>query len=134
MDEKDSNRVEIAKKYLSNESTALKDWYREYRSIQTGVPGGEISVVNIPKIQESFDEWFDTTKEDLYRIICVEWNYPEKRKRDEYKETVLYVIALADFLIAKQTNVPSPLALASLLVMKGLDNFCASGGVKTSVS
>lgn len=119
-----NKKLELATQYLSNEEQALREWYKDYRSQETGLPGTEISFPDAAKIAETFDEWFASTKDFLVTLICVEWDYPRKRKSDEYKAAATYVVALAEFFVAQHTKIPSPIALASLLVVKGLDNLC----------
>ncbi len=120
----EEKNIELAKKYLEQDSLALADWYREYKTMETGIPGSEVSFPNRAKIEQTFDEWFDQSKEQLFQIICVEWGYCEKRSKPEFQSSVSFVVAIADFLIAKYTNFPSPLALSAVLVAKGLDKLC----------
>jgi hypothetical protein len=117
-------QIDLTNKYLSQESLAFRDWYKEYKTQETGIPGTEVSLANVDKIEKTFDDWFESSKEQLHQIICIEWNYPAKKNLPEIQESVSFVMALADFFITKHTHFPSPLALATLLFMRGLDNLC----------
>lgn len=118
------SRVTAVRGYFQNEKTALRDWYREYKIQETGIPGSEVSFPTQGKIKQSFEDWLEQSRDHLTQLVCVEWNYPEKSEDPVLKESVAFAVALADFFITKKTNFPSPLALASLLVMRGLDQLC----------
>ena len=114
----------LAEKYLAKESLALQEWYQEFQTQETGVPGPEVSSPNLEKIKRTFDAWYEQSREQLVQIICREWGYCEKRNGPEFQSSVSFVVALADFFVAKYTNFPSPLALSAMIVLKGLDKLC----------
>jgi hypothetical protein len=114
-----------AERLVNDYDLALRQWYREYRAQETGIPGTEVSFPSTEKMERALEDWLDHARDQLYQIICVKWNYPQKRKQAEFQEAASLAVALADFLIAQYTKVPSPLALACILVMKGLDAFCS---------
>ena len=61
-------------------------------------------------------------KKELYNLICVEWDY--YNKRDDYSDSITLTVALADFLILCTLEIPSPIAVTVLLVQRGLNKFC----------
>lgn len=119
-----NKKLEYAEQYVSNENQALRDWYREFQSQETGLPGSDISFPDGTKIAETFEAWFSESRDFLVELICIQWDYPAKRRSNEYKAAAAYAVALADFFLAQRTKLPSPLALASILVVKGLDRLC----------
>ena len=123
MNMEDKN-VELARKYLAQDSLAFREWYRDYKSQETGIPGTEVSFPNLEKIEQTFDEWYEQSRSELFHLICTEWGYCEKKTKPEFQTSVSFVIALTDFFIAQHTNFPSPLAVSALLVLKGLDKLC----------
>ena len=108
--------------YFQNPNILYHDWYESYYSSEL-FPGRPVAIMpSIDNIKQIFDAWLNERKEGIYNLICVEWDYLNKRK--EYLDNTKLAIALADFLISATLKIPSPIALAVLLVQSGLDKFC----------
>jgi len=68
-------------------------------------------------------EIFDSIKEKLYRKICIEWKYCEKRRNPKFSDTIEIITALIDVIAEILIHIP-PALVATILVKKGLDKFC----------
>lgn len=112
------------KKYLDNPNLLYRDWYRSYKEIETGIPGEEIAFPSSQKMKKTFDDWFYKMSKSLYKLICIEWDYPSKRKSKEFSDSIALIIAIEDYLISCSIQIPTPIAVVTILFLKGLDNFC----------
>ncbi|MFZ3169744.1 MAG: hypothetical protein WA130_19185 [Candidatus Methanoperedens sp.] len=116
------NTNEKVIQYFENQEILYNDWYESYYSSEA-FPGQPVAIMpNIDYIMQSFNHWFIKRKNVLYNLICVEWDYPNRKK--EYSDSVTLAVALSDFIISSTIKVPSPIALAVLLVQNGLDKLC----------
>ncbi len=116
-----STRDEVIK-YFQNPEILYGDWYDSYYSSEL-FPGRPVAIKpSIENMKQTFEGWFNKRKKELYNLICVEWDYPNKQK--EYSDDVRLAVALSDFIISSTFKAPSPIALAVLLVQKGVDEFC----------
>lgn len=110
--------------YFQNPEILYNDWYESYYSSEL-FPGQPVAIMpSTDHIKQSFERWLSKRKNELYNLICVEWNYYDKQK--EYSDNIMLAVALADFLISSTLKIPSPIALTVLLVQSGLDKFCES--------
>lgn len=110
--------------YFQTPEILYSDWYKSYYSSEL-FPGQPVAIMpSLDYVKQSFERWVSKRKNELYNLICVEWNYPNKRK--EYSDNIKLAVALGDFLISSTLKIPSPIASAVLLVQSGLDKFCES--------
>jgi len=67
--------------------------------------------------------WFESKKDELYKIVCDDWNYAEKIKDEWYqnKHNLAYTISE---LIRDKVGLMAPLTVASLMVRLGLKKPC----------
>lgn len=108
--------------YFQNPEILYTDWYESYYSSEL-FPGQPVAIMpNIDYVKQSFERWLAKRKKELYNIVCVEWDYPNKRKK--YSDDFGLAVALANFLISLSLKIPAPIALSVLLVQRGLDTFC----------
>lgn len=109
-------------RYFQNPDILYSDWYMSYYSSEL-FPGQPVATIpSIGHMKQSFEHWFNKRKKELYNLICVEWNYPAKRKK--YSNKVELSTALAEFLMSSNLEIPAPITVAVLLVRIGLDKFC----------
>ncbi|MGV8041425.1 MAG: hypothetical protein AB2L07_15665 [Thermoanaerobaculaceae bacterium] len=66
---------------------------------------------------------FENLLEDLRHKVCVEWDYPRKRKDAALQNTVDLVAAIADIVAGLTIGLP-PFVVSVLLVRRGLDALC----------
>jgi hypothetical protein len=116
--------------YFKTPSVAYQDWYISFKEIETGLPGEEITCPNLEKIEETFKQWLLTKIKDLRQLICVKWDYPSKR--DKLKDDLDIAVALSSFLLEMRPDLPNPIALVTLLIIRGLDQFCKCSSKKVS--
>lgn len=108
--------------YSQNQEILYSDWYDSYYSSEL-FPGQPVAIMpGIDYIEQSFERWRNKRKKELYNLICVEWDY--YNKRNDYSDSITLTVALADFLISCTLEIPSPIAVTVLLVQRGLDKFC----------
>lgn len=70
-------------------------------------------------------------KNDLYRKICVEWRFCQRRHDPELADTVNLVAALMDVVVTMGIGFP-PVLISTILVKKGLTEFCGCAAEKPS--
>jgi len=68
-------------------------------------------------------EIYKRLKKQLYRQVCIEWQYCKKKNSDKYLDPVVLVAAIADVLSSLTVGIP-PFVIATLLFKIGLSNFC----------
>jgi hypothetical protein len=66
---------------------------------------------------------FERLRARLHQLVCIEWDYCEKRRSDKYQDPVVLVASVADVISASLTGVP-PFVVSTLLVKIGLSRFC----------
>ncbi len=110
------------KKYMENEASAYQAWFRAMEEEKTEIPGQQVGPLSLKELKENFSNWLATKEDDVYNIICTEWKYCEKKQK--FHDPVMLASALGDFLIQAALGWPSPFAVAALLVLLVLDNFC----------
>jgi hypothetical protein len=98
--------------------------HRKYKEIETGIPGEEIAFPSSQKMKKTFDDWLYKMSESLYKLICIDWDYPSKRKSKEFRDSIALIIAIADYIISCSIQIPTPIAVVTILFLKDLDNFC----------
>ncbi len=110
----------LIKAYLSDETKLYQDWYKE---ISQDKPDQYVIPYAIPKPpspeenKQRFKNYFLEKQEIFKQKICIEWDYPRKRK--EYHAVERLIAALADFFVAVG------LATITVLVIEGyLDHLC----------
>jgi len=97
-----------------------------YRQVETGIPGAEVAFPHLDKIKVVFDEWLTATYDQLHELICVKWDYPSRRARHEFSDSIALIIALSEFIVASSgLSLPNPVTLVTILTVKGLDMFCS---------
>ena len=111
--------------YMNDDARCFLDWYRAYRKLE-GFPGEPVAALpTLDEIREAFSEWVQLSRDRLFNLICVEWDYPARRKDEKFQEKVTLAVALTEFL-SGAFGIPSPATTAVLLVQVGLDEFCDS--------
>lgn len=124
-----SNIPSHATDYLKRTELAYQDWYIAQRQIETGIPGSEVALPSLERVKECFDEWAIQCREDLHSLICIQWDYPSKRKVSGFDDAVTVFVALSEWLLQQQgIDIPAPLCVAAILVRRGLDTFCSAQG------
>ncbi|MDT4897435.1 MAG: hypothetical protein QOH25_2512 [Acidobacteriota bacterium] len=112
--------------YMNSEAVCLEDWYGDYRALAE-IPGEPVTIKpNLNEIKKAFAAWVELRREQLFNLICVEWDYPARRKNEKLQDKMSLAAALADFLLSCALQIPAPVATSVLLVQMGLDQFCHS--------
>jgi hypothetical protein len=107
------------KKYMENEASAYQAWFRAMEEENGDLVGGPFS---LKELKEKFSNWLATKEDEVYNLICTKWKYCEKKQK--YHDPVMLAAALGDFSIQAAAGWPSPFAVAALLVLLVLDNYC----------
>ena len=106
-------------KYLSKDLETLLSSLASPELVETigfrYIPGKEL---------EQGIKIFKSLKKKLYQQVCVEWEYCKKRNDSEYNDTVNLVAALIDIIASLTIGIP-PALIATILVKKGLSEFCS---------
>ena len=111
--------------YLNDDERCFLDWYRAYRRLEE-FPGEPVAAIpTLDEIREAFSNWVQLSRDRLFNVICVEWDYRGRRKDERFQEKLTLAVALAEFL-SSTLSIPSPVTTAVLLVQIGLDEFCRS--------
>jgi len=66
---------------------------------------------------------FDQIELKLHDVVCKEWEYCEKRNNPELQDNITLVAAVTDAIASVVIGFP-PILIATILVKKGLNNFC----------
>jgi len=111
-------------KYMNDEEACLQDWYSDYRALNTipGEPVGRRPGLN--EMRQAFSQWLERHREQLFNLICIEWDFAKLRKEERFQDRVVLAAALADFLLASAISLPAPISTSVLLVKTGLDELC----------
>jgi hypothetical protein len=108
---------------MGDETSCLREWYLAYHS--SVYPGKPCAVFpTIKEMKKAFEKWVKSKQEQLFNLICVKWNYPEKHKNTKFQDKVILASSLADFLNSCTLEIPSPITTAVLLVRMGLEKLC----------
>jgi hypothetical protein len=114
----------LARQYFANERKLLTDWYREYYTLD--IHPGELcsSVPRVGEMRKSLSKWLERERSRLFNLICVEWDYRSIRRNRNAQDAIGLAVWLADTVFSKSQGIPSPTAIAVILVQRGLDKFC----------
>ena len=115
----------FVQQYFEDEKVLLEDWYHGFYS--HAFPGEPVAAMpSLDNIRDAFERWVGNVTDQLYNLICVEWNYPGKSKNRVYQDKVKLAAALADLFISSTWKIPAPIATATLLAQMGLDKVCGT--------
>lgn len=92
--------------------------------------GGEFAIRVRDSLMSIVAAEVNSLHDSLYETVCVGWNYCAKRKEKKFQtEEVTLSIAIADILLSAATQIPLPVTLISVyLVKRGvLDKWCKCG-------
>lgn len=117
----DKQKKEEIKNYLSKN---IEDLYYEIGEAVYSPPTtteGVLAFITQPDFIKIGKETFKEIKKSLYKTVCDEWNYCEKK--DLYQDEVTLVSIIADVISTSISGVPV-VTIATLLVKVRLNNFC----------
>lgn len=85
-------------------------------------PAKQIRKKGIETAAEAGRERFRSIQDDLYRVVCIKWNYC-KQERSIHSDKVALVCSIAELISNSCGGLPVP-TVAVILVKYGLSRFC----------
>jgi hypothetical protein len=115
----DKTQQALIEAYLANETKLYQDWYKIIHPPKGDTDTLEVAPpLSLDTLKKRFKQWFEEQQEIWREKICIEWDYPRKRK--EYNDIEQLIAALVDFVAT------DGIALICILVIEGyLDRLCA---------
>jgi len=114
---------ELLNEYQNNEELLLKKWYAYSIAEEREISIDDVEYKTIPFLSEELKEkfllWVTNNRTRLHKIICIDFNYIEKKEK--YESTTDILIMLSDFLSSEYT---ASLEIAILLSKTVLDELC----------
>jgi len=89
--------------------------------LATQKPTGE--QFNPEQAREVGQKWFESKKDELYRIVCEDWHYAEKIQDERYQDQYNLTFAISEH-IKDRIELQAPLTVASLMVRLGFETPC----------
>jgi len=113
------NKVEF---YLNNEKELFETWYKKTKNRELGYDTDvelKSAIPSLSTIKKSFKKFFDKNQKKLFRLICKEFNYIEKK--ENYKTHIELAIAISEVI---SPDYADSLEVSSILIKVYLDNLC----------
>ena len=117
-------------RYLSwDEKKLFRELDRYYQASSPGGRGASYRVKGKGRV------WFNEVLPKLRQFVCVEWDYPTRKKDPELKEPLALALALAEALSPSLERIPFPTGaqappslVAAMLVRSDLERLCSDPG------
>ena len=116
------NKYDIINQYINDEPLLLEIWYTKTMALEMGIEEDiefKSAFPSHDKIKEKFLDWVAKHKKKLYKLICEDFSF--KEKRNEYEDVVNLVNAVSEVL---DVDYSMSIEISSLLLLTVLDDFC----------